>query len=215
MNRHLILAAVLVLLALPTLAADGPNPWRISVLATDIADGNQPWENDAHAGAGLAMAYTFRPQWDLELAAAMTSYREPYTIFFHQTMPSGVVLFVPATEFRQFTVHPIDLVATRRFTTSSRFTPYVRAGVRYVNGPGNPTESFVAPGAPSSPTFVLVRSGYGFGDESRVSAQAGAGVLLQLTPRTALRAEVNRLLRTDATPFDPLTRGAVGLSWKF
>jgi len=53
------------------------------------------------------------------------------------------------------------------------------------------------------------------GSEHRTSAQAGGGLLLRLTPRTALRAEVTRLLRSSESRLDPLTRTAAGLSWHF
>jgi hypothetical protein len=36
-----------------------------------------------------------------------------------------------------------------------------------------------------------------------------------LTPRTVIRAEAMRLIRSDAAEFDPLTRFAAGLSWVF
>jgi Outer membrane protein beta-barrel domain len=213
-RKSLLSALLLLLLALPALAADNDNsPWRISVLASDLAGGNQPWESDTHGGAGVAVAYSFRPSWDIELAAAATSYREPYVRFFETTLPAtGQPITLPATEFRQFTVRPLDLVATRRFE-GKRLSPYVRAGVRYVAGPDNPNEPY--PTAVPNGIYPLVRSGYGAGFGDRVSAQAGAGVLLHLTPRTSLRAEVNRLLRTEDSPFDPLTRGALGVSWQF
>jgi hypothetical protein len=38
---------------------------------------------------------------------------------------------------------------------------------------------------------------------------------VRLTPRTALRAEVTRRLRSEHSALDPLTRAAAGLSWQF
>jgi hypothetical protein len=61
----------------------------------------------------------------------------------------------------------------------------------------------------------LYQAREGFGFEDRLSAQAGAGVRVRLTPRTAFRAEATRLLRSEATAFDPLTRFAAGLRWVF
>ena len=157
---------------------------------------------------GVAVAYSPLPSWDIELAAAAPSYRSPYVHFFGE-LPN----VMPVTEFRRYTVHPIDLVGTRHFFADRRLSPFVRAGVRFVAGPDNLNDAF--PGIPPGGTYVPVHSGYGTGFDSRLSTQAGAGVRLHLTPRTALRAEVTRLLRSDESAFDPLTRGAVGVSWQF
>jgi hypothetical protein len=83
--------------------------------------------------------------------------------------------------------------------------------MRYVDAPDDPPSS--QPDAPSFNGLEPVREGFGLRD--RTSAQAGAGVRVRLTPRTALRAEVTRSLRSEDAQFDPLTRGAIGVSWRF
>lgn len=216
LTRSFIFIPVVLLLlaAFPAIASDA-RPWRVSVVASDISNGKEPWESDTHAGTGVALAYTFRPNWDVELAAASIDYRQPYSYFVQTTLPSGVALFVPVTEYRKFTVRPIDLVATRHLGKSTQvYAPYVRAGVRYVQGPDSPNLPILQPIPPGFEGLVVL-SGYGRGYEDRMSAQAGAGLLVHITPRTALRAEVNRLLRTKRSPFDPLTRAALGLTWTF
>ena len=95
---------------------------------------------------------------------------------------------------------------TRHFPTSGRLAAFVRAGARYVELPGQRPETTFVGNVPST-SFT--------GVEHRTSAQAGGGVLVRLTPRTALRAEVARLLRSSDSRLDPLTRAAVGVSWQF
>lgn len=55
----------------------------------------------------------------------------------------------------------------------------------------------------------------GFNLSDRTSVEAGVGVRVRLTDRTFLRADVMRLLRSDGSPIDPLTRGSAGVTWKF
>ncbi|HEV7764969.1 MAG TPA: outer membrane beta-barrel protein [Thermoanaerobaculia bacterium] len=209
--------------SLPLFAADAPNAhWRISVLATEISTsgnssfaGNDAWSNDAHAGVGLGLAYVFSPQWDAEFTVASQTHRSPYTRLFYAEMPNqqpGII--VPATEFREYRVTPVDFSITRHFLVDQPIAPYVRAGVRYVGAPDDPTTLATFINGPSDvPQFVPVSEGFGLND--RVSAQVGAGVRVRLTERTALRAEATRLIRSEEQTFDPLMRYAVGFSWMF
>ncbi|MGZ5442494.1 MAG: hypothetical protein ACXW5U_13675 [Thermoanaerobaculia bacterium] len=203
-------------------AADGPaDRWRISVLASEISiggrdsfAGSDAWSDDPHAGIGLGVAYVPAPRWDVEFTVASQRHRSPYTRLFYSPMPNGQPGFIyPVTEFREYRVNPVDLSVTRHFLTDRTIAPYLRTGVRYVRAPEDPMPvSTIVPYTGDIP-LVPVREGYGFSD--RVSAQAGAGVRVRLTPRTAIRAEATRLLRSEETDFDPLTRYAVGLSWVF
>lgn len=104
---------------------------------------------------------------------------------------------------------------TRHFLHDQPIAPYVRAGVRYVDAPNDPRTppAVIVNPAHGDLPFIPVSAGFGFRD--RLSAQAGAGVRIRLTPRTALRAEAARLLRDQGTDFNPLTRYAIGVSWLF
>jgi len=193
-------------------AGDG---WRISILASEISQGgNQPWSEDPHAGISVGFAYAPAPQWDVELTAGSQSHVSPHTHFVLVPI-GGTTSIAPFTDFRRYRVRPVDLAVTRHFLVGQAVMPYVRAGLRYVDAPSDPQTLTTIGVVPiEGPAFpVTVAEGFGFRD--RLSAQAGAGVRVRLTERTALRAEANRLLRSDGTDFDPLTRYAVGVSWKF
>jgi hypothetical protein len=222
--RKLLLALSILFLSNESLAADASGErWRISVLATEIStSSNRPWSDDPHAGVGLGLAYTPAPQWDVELTVASQTHTSPYTRLLYFPLPDATPgLLTPVTEFREYRVTPLSLSATRHFLTDSVIAPYVRAGVRHVSAPDDPrpTTTFfgplgpIGPAVPGVPNFVPISEGFGFDD--RTSAEAGAGIRLRLTPRTVLRGEVNRLIRSDEVEFDPLTRFAVGLSWVF
>jgi hypothetical protein len=218
--KRIIAVSLLLLLCCGSLwAADVPaDRWRISILASEMSKGSgKPWSNDTNAGIGIGIAYAAASQWDVELTASQQSYVSPVVrlIAFPTNSPEGVIT-VPVLEFHKYDVHPLDVSVTRHFLTDQPIAPYVRAGVRYVSAPQDPPTEFAYqppppyafPGGPQP-----VGSGFGFSD--RLSGQAGAGVRVRLTPRTALRAEVTRLLRSGSVDFDPLTRFAAGVSWIF
>ena len=215
--RKLLTLSLLLLCSRSLFAADR---WRMSILASEISTekreyaGSTAWSDDAHAGVALGIAYMPAPQWDVELTVASQRHRSPYLRLLYTPMPNGQPGFlVPVTEFREYRVNPVDLSVTRHFLTDRVVAPYVRAGVRYVDAPEDPPPAQTAfPTMDDMPRHP-VQEGYGFND--RTSAQAGAGVRVRLTPRTAFRAEATRLLRSEAADFDPLLRYAAGLSWAF
>jgi len=215
MRRTLILCALLF--SCSSLWAGGTGDgWRISILASEISQGgNQPWSEDPHAGISVGFAYAPVPQWDIELTAGSQSHVSPYTRFVVIPIGGGLTGPAPFTEFHRYRVRPVDLTVTRHFLPGQAVMPYVRAGLRYVDAPNDPqaitTIGVVPVEGPAFP--VTVAEGFGF--RNRMSGEAGAGVRVRLTERTALRVEANRLLRSDGTDFDPLTRYAAGVSWKF
>ena len=207
------LLAALLLATVAVHAAE--HPWRVSVLATDISNQRiHPWDDGLNAGIGVAVSYAPSEAWDAELSVASQEHRTLYTrcvsSLDYPEIPEGVVY--PSSEYRNLTVHPISLSATRRFRTAQRVSPYVRAGVRYINAPSDPESPYVGVAIPYA-GFEPVRPGFNLSD--RTSAEAGVGVRLRLTDRTYLRADVMRLLRSDGSAIDPLTRGSAGVTWKF
>lgn len=212
-TRRAVALTLLLLSTTPLFAQPTNERWRLSVLASEISEAKEPW-NDLHAGIGVGIAYAFAPGWDVELTVAQQSYRSPHTHF--EPFPGGppnLPPVVPVTTFRRYTVHPLDLSATRHFLTGSRFAPYLRVGARYVHAPRSADSSVAVLPVPAGGTYVPITVGYGFDDRSSIAA--GAGVRVRLTQNTALRFEANRLLRDQGAPFDPLTRAAAGVSWKF
>jgi hypothetical protein len=226
MPRTLIHSLLLLLCSTSMLAADADSGtrWRLSILASEIAApsdnggtfGGFNYSDDVHAGVSLGIAYAPTPQWDVELTAATQTHISPYTRFYYSPNPDGTPgQIYPGTEFRRYRVMPVDLSVTRHFRANEVISPYLRAGVRHVSAPDDPaaTNSIIGPFLPGGPILIPVAEGFGMSD--RLSTQAGAGVRVRLTPRTAVRAEVHRLLRSEGADFDPLTRYGVGFSWLF
>jgi hypothetical protein len=221
--RKTLISSLLLLCSSSLFAGDAPTDrWRVSILAAEISTGgrdsfagNTGLADDSRVGIGLGVAYVPAPQWDVELTVASQTHRSPYTRFFAAPLPDGQPgTLYPATEFHEYRVNPVDLSVTRHFLTGQTIAPYVRAGVRYVAAPDDPAPTAtIVPYFPGAIPVFEVEQGFGFHD--RVSAQAGAGVRLRLTPRTAFRVEATRLLRSEEIDFDPLTRYAAGLSWVF
>lgn len=227
MPRTLIHSLLLLLCCTSLLAADADSGtrWRLSILASEISASSDNvgtfagmnYSDDVHAGVSLGIAYAPTPQWDVELTTATQTHISPYTRFFYFPGPDGAPgQILPGTDFRRYRVTPFDVSVTRHFRNDQVIAPYLRAGVRYVSAPEDPptsTSVIIGPFLPGSPFLFPVSEGFGLRD--RLSTQAGAGVRVRLTPRTAVRAEVHRLLRSEGSDFDPLTRYAVGLSWLF
>lgn len=219
MRRILSCSAFFLLWGSTLWAADGSRErWRVSILASEIStSGDQVWSDDAHAGVGVGVAYAPTAQWDVELTAAQQTHRSPYfRVIYAPPLNGGPGLFYRVFEYRRYRVMPLDLSVTRHFLTDQPIAPYVRAGVRYVDSPGAPASTTSVIGNdPALPFVNFIPMSEGFGFQDRTSAQAGAGVRVRLTPRTAIRAEATRLIRSEGTDFDPLTRYAVGVSWLF
>ena len=214
MPRTLISLALLFLACSSSLFAD--DRWRLSILASEIAvSSDNALSDDAHGGVGVGIAYRPMIDWDVELTVSALTQRSPYMRLFYVPNPDGSPgQIYPSTEYRDYRVMPVDLSITRHFLADQPIAPYLRAGVRYVDAPEDPgASSFTVIGPPGELIAIPVQEGFFLHD--RTSAQAGAGARVRLTPRTSLRAEVNRLLRSKGADFDPLTRFAVGLSWAF
>lgn len=213
----------LLTLLLCSSAAFADDRWRVSVLAAEFSTeksrfaGTTTWDDDPHAGVAVGIAYAPTPQWDAELTVASQTHRSPYTRFLYTPIPGqpGGIVY-PVTEFHDYRVMPVDFSVTRHFLADQAIAPYVRAGVRYVEapddpGPGSAATPFLSPDI-QIPIMPLYE---GFGLDDRMSAQAGAGVRVRVTPRTAFRIEATRLLRDERSDFDPLLRYAAGVSWAF
>ena len=215
MPRKILIVSLFLLCCSSLWAADAVDRWRISILASEISQGgSQPWAEDPHAGISVGIAYLPAPQWDVELTTGSQSHISPYVRFLSIPDVNGH-FSAPATELRRYRVRPVDLAVTRHFLAGQAVMPYVRAGLRYVDAPNDPLTTSTIGAFPVGSPFPFIPVTVGFGFHDRFSAQAGAGFRVRLTERTALRAEVNRLLRSEGTDFDPLTRYAAGVSWKF
>ena len=177
---------LLLLLATPVFA-QSPERWRASVLRVQH-------------GYGAAIAYAPSAAWDFEAGVGERSY--VLLTILPTAAPAGQPV-IPAVIAHEYSAHPLDLFVTRHFAPEARVSPYVRAGARYVEGRG---ERLGTAGDLPVTRIVL---------ERRPSVQVGAGARVRLTPRTALRLEAARLLRSDAAQFDPLSRVAAGVSWQF
>lgn len=218
--RLTLISALSLLCCNPLWAADAGDSqqWRISILASEISSSsNDVPTDDAHGGIGLGIAYVPNPQWDVELTVSTQTHVSPSAVFIHSGPPEGPGQQIyQSFEYRRYRVMPIDVSATRHFLTGSQISPYVRAGLRYVQAPEDRYTQIVGVGSPDSvPYYSVVLPGSGFNFSDRTSGQVGAGARIRLTPRTAIRLEADRLLRSSRSDFDPLTRYAVGLSWMF
>jgi outer membrane protein W len=156
-------------------------------------------------GAGVALSRVWSAHWASEVAVALQRGHAIYTDF--RTQPPGA-----DTQVRAYNVVPIDLTTQYRFTSNSRWTPYVTAGVRYVAAPSHVHPQEIVPVIDG--TEIVLRGGFPF-DGDRASAEVGAGTGVALTPHVGLRLDVMHLLRSEGVAYDPVTRGSVGVSWKF
>src|SRR6478672_8567410 len=106
-----------------------------------------------HGGFGLALSRSWTHRWSTELAVATQRHSAGYVEFLQVSEQSGPA---PVTVRREFHVYPADLTTQYRFTNSSRWTPYVSGGFRYV---ASPTHSHPAPAGSA------IRGGFQFGGD--------------------------------------------------
>lgn len=219
--RLTVTSALLLLCCNSLWAADADGTdgkWRISILASEISTSNNEFStDDPHGGLGVGLAYAPNANWDVELTASSQTHISPSTVAFYvPPINGGEQQIYYSFEFQRYRVMPIDLTATRHFLNDQVISPYVRAGLRYVRAPRDKFQQFpVVFGPVQVPFYPVQNEETGFNFSDRASGQVGAGLRIRLTPRTAIRGEVNRLLRSEGVDFDPLTRYAVGLSFLF
>ena len=131
--RAFIVAAIVVIFANAATAADSSST-QLSFFTSNIGFGKSNGQSEWRGGAGLAISRAWNPHWSTELSVAAQRERGPFTMFYAIGGPSGLT---PVTRLRSFTIYPADLTTQYRFFNSSRWTPYVTAGARYVGAPQN------------------------------------------------------------------------------
>jgi outer membrane protein W len=150
---------------------------QLSVFTSNLGYAETKQYSEFTGGLGLALSRAITPRWSAELRVAEERH---------------LGSLVSDSERRTLRVFPVDLLTEYRFSNSSRWTPYVNAGVRYVAEPAG-------------------RSLYG----DRIDGQIGVGTSLRITPRFGLRFDVNGLLRSRDVYFDPLIRPSLGVTWRW
>ena len=160
---------------------------------------------------GVAASHALNQWWSAEASIA---YRQShsYVSVFVPVGAGGVAgpggTSAPVTLNREARTFPIDASMRFHFANGSRWKPYVSAGARFVNA-SNVLVNYFTPDASGYSPVQTKRA------DNRLSAEVGAGLTVMLTRRFGLRGDVKRLLRSDDSPFDPLTRTTYGMEWKF
>lgn len=208
--RTITIAAAVLICAATAFAQDAGKT-QLSVTTSNLGFGESNGQSQWSGGFAVALSRAWSPRWSTELSVAAERHKGLYTMFEQQAFqPIGTV--VPITVKRSFRVFPVDLTTQYRFTNSSRWTPYLFGGVRYVAAPAGNNSSAAIP--TSSGAFMPVTAGFMFGGD-RTSAEIGAGTSLRITPHFGLRFDATRLLRSNEVNYDPRLRTAFGVSWKF
>lgn len=208
--RITIIAVALLLLTVAAFGADT----ELTIFASNISYAESSGNSQFSGGVGLALSKVWNSHWSTELAVATEQHRAPFTRFEYLPL-QPVNILAPVTEIRSFRIYPADLTASYRFTNSSRFTPYITGGLRYVNAPNGERITVITGAMTPSGAMIPVNGGFEFRGGARRSAEMGAGGSVRLTPHVSFRFGFMQLLRTDSVSYDPLSRGTFGVSWKF
>jgi hypothetical protein len=201
--RAFIVATIVVIFANAAIAADSGTT-QLSFFTSNIGYGSSNGQSQWRGGGGIALSRAWSSHWSTELAVAAQRESGAFTMFYAIGDPSGPL---PVTRLRSFIVYPADLTTQYRFFNSSRWTPYVTAGARYVGAPQS-SHIDVIPGM-ANPV------GTGWHLAERRSLEAGAGLSVRITPLVGLRLDAMRLLRSDGMIYDPLLRTSFGVSFHF
>ena len=181
MRKALLMSCVLF--AVPLFAQQAPDSkLQLSVFATDFGY----TESDAtgsrfHGNLGAALEYRWNRQWALELQVATEKYTGGIVI----DQNGGLV--IDRSERRAY---PLDLFAHYRFDNSTRWQPFVGAGLHYERSPYE-----------------------GAGDTAGVAVDGG--VHLMLTRSLSLRLDAKQLFLRNNGNFNTGIKGSIGFGWKF
>jgi len=174
------LFAISLLFAVSSFAQD--SPFRLSVFATNIGyTESDSAGSNFHGGIGAALEYRWNQRWALELSVAS----EEHTMTIGRIEPTGFTF-----ERHDVRSYPIDLLAHYRFVNSTRWQPFVGAGVRHIHS--------------SDALF-----------DDRTSLEVDGGVHLMLTPALSIRIDAKQSLLDDDGTFDGGLTTSIGLGWKF
>ena len=207
--RTITIAAAL-LIGAATAFAQGADWTQLSVTTSNLGFGESNGQSQWSGGVAIALSRAWSQRWSTELSVAAERHQGLYTMFELQPHQSADLL-LPVTQRRSFRVFPVDLTSQYRFSNSSRWTPYIFGGVRYVAAPAgeHSNASIVSPNG-----LQPVTAGFTFGGD-RTSAEVGIGTSLRITPHFGLRFDATRLLRSDEVNYDPRVRTAFGVNWRF
>lgn len=195
--RRLFLAVALMLVATATMAQT-----QVSVFTSDLgyilSSGHY---SERTGGFGLALSHALTPHWGLELKIADEKHYGGSVVW---TDPAAT----PSVTYRTFHATPMDLLGQYRFPNSSRWTPYLSAGVHYVSAP-NLNDTFWYRDQEGN-VHTYQRKSVG----SRAAGEVGVGTSLRITPHFGLRFDANVLV-APGRYYDDLFRPSLGLSWRF
>lgn len=181
--RKALIAACL-LFAVPSFAQQ--SKFQLSVFATDPGYSyTESGGSRVTGGLGAALEYRWDQRWALELQVT----REDRS----RTLVRIDPLDPTVPEFQQLhgTAWPVDVLAHYRFGSSSRWQPFVGAGLRYERSPFR--------------QFAV----------NQVTAEIDGGVHLMITPQLSLRLDAKQLLANEEGNFGFNLRPSVGLGWRF
>lgn len=176
---------------------------QVSVFTSNLG---YAWTHDYSertGGLGVALSHALGPHWSLELKVADERHDAMFAVF----PGSSGGDFTPRFERRSFHAIPVDLLTEYRFANSSRWTPYVSGGVRYVSA--RRVAAFVTNDA-NGMQQIDTRS-YG----NRTSGEVGVGADLRISRHVGMRFDANVLLRSQDVFYDRLFRPSIGVNWRF
>jgi len=182
--KRLVFLAV-VALALPAFAQQPKNDFQIFVYTSNVGitstDSNG---TTVDGGFGLAVSKFVAPHISAEASVTSQDWWE---------YEPGPYHFGDPIIRHRHTTYPISLDGQYHFFNSSRWKPYLGAGVRYVE-----------------PHAQLRNIG------ARISPEVVGGVSFMFTPSFSLRFDAKQEIRSSSGPaYDPLSRVSVGLGWHF
>ena len=195
--RRLVIAIALVFVAVSAVAADPQNGrTQLSIFTSDLGFFSSDHNSGHTGGLGVALSHAFTKNWGVELKVADEKHFGSTVVFKDGTTP-------PDVTYRTFHVIPVDLLAQYRFPNSSRWTPYLAAGVHYLNAPVY-DDTFVSGGAQYRRTSV----------NGRTTGEIGGGTSFRITPHFGLRFDASFLV-APGRYYDDMFRTSLGVGWKF
>ncbi len=210
MRSSIVVAALLMFVVVASAFAEQPSRRNsVSLFISDLSlSDSSSLDFRSNTGYGVALDHMFNDRVSAELSVSRQTFRRPVTTFITGEIP----VTIPVIAFSEVALYPIDANVSYHFVNSSRWKPYVGAGLRYV-GDSEHVAGFLG----------------GYDVTSRaVAPELSGGVTFQLRPALGVRLDARRVFSgsksyitepvfkgSDALSFMPAFQASVGLSFHF
>lgn len=193
--RARFIAIIVLLVAASAASADD----HLTLFLNSLGSSNSEWTG----AGGISLDHAWNARWSTEASVALERRYRFHGVF----LDAGNGMTAPAMVRDRVDTYPMDLLMRFHFPNDTRWTPYIALGGHYVAAPSI-TDFSTGRGIFPGP-ITLIHYNDRFGGEF------GAGTTFRITPHVGLQFDLKQQLRLHPEFFDPVSRGSIGVNWKW